>query len=77
MMLEALWRVGLTSAYQSAYQCARALVVGEESIHRDRPAGLNVASGGGCLQVEEWVLPGLSRQREQGVAHRVGVHETR
>ena len=26
---------------------------------------MEFASGGGCLQVEEWVLTGLSRQREQ------------
>jgi hypothetical protein len=38
-MLEALWLVGQASAYQSAYQCARALVVGEESIHCGRSAG--------------------------------------
>jgi hypothetical protein len=35
MMLEALWLVGLTSACQ----CARALVVGEKSIHCDCSAG--------------------------------------
>src|SRR5215213_8248994 len=27
--------------------------------------GLEFSSGGGCLEVEEWVLPGFSRQREQ------------
>ena len=26
---------------------------------------MEFASGGGCLQVEEWVVPGLSRQSEQ------------
>ena len=35
-MLEALWLVGLASAYQFAYQRARAVVVGKECIHRDR-----------------------------------------
>ena len=28
------------------------------------PGGMEFPSGGGCLQVEEWVLPGLSRQSE-------------
>jgi hypothetical protein len=32
---------------------------------RHVPRGLTVAAGVGSLQVEEWVLPGLSRQREQ------------
>ena len=27
--------------------------------------GMEFSSGGGCVQVEEWVLTGLSRQREQ------------
>ena len=27
--------------------------------------GVEFASGGGCVQVEEWVLTGFSRQREQ------------
>ena len=32
---------------------------------RHIPRGLTVAAGVGSLQEEEWVLPGLSRQREQ------------
>jgi hypothetical protein len=36
MMLETFWLVGLASAYQSAYQRARAVVVWKERIHRDR-----------------------------------------
>jgi hypothetical protein len=27
--------------------------------------GVEFAAGGGCVQVEEWVLPGLSRQPEE------------
>jgi hypothetical protein len=29
------------------------------------PGGVEFSSGGGCLQVEEWMLPGLSRQCEE------------
>ncbi len=29
------------------------------------PGGVEFSSGGGCLQVEEWVLTGLSRQGEE------------
>ena len=32
--------------------------------------GVEFSSGGGCLQVEEWVLPGLSRQSEQVCSQR-------
>jgi hypothetical protein len=39
LVLEAFWLVGLAFAYQSAYQCARTLIVGEEQIHRDRSSG--------------------------------------
>src|SRR5215213_5114316 len=36
---EAFWLVCLAFAYQSAYQCVRTLIVGEEHIHRDGSAG--------------------------------------
>jgi hypothetical protein len=32
--------------------------------------GVEFSSGGGCLQVEEWVLPGLRRQGEQVCSER-------
>src|SRR5688572_28605026 len=32
--------------------------------------GMEFSSGGRCVQVEEWVLPGLRRQREQVCSER-------
>jgi hypothetical protein len=39
IILEAFWLVRLALAYQSAYQRARTLIVGEEQIHRDGSSG--------------------------------------
>jgi hypothetical protein len=59
MMLEVLWLVGPTSAYQ----CARALVVGEKSIHCDCSAGKYRTE---LLAVHEFSDPGVCMADEVG-----------